>query len=479
MANSNNSYLGLPPLPADLKAISSLLQRADELRLQDPVIAYWCSYYAAQQGIALRASAPANRAFLSALLSALESLRVSIGPSEAIDTESVSCVYVEDFALRVFNVADNEDRKGAATRSTAKKFLAAATFLEVLKVFEDKTPWESHAEKARYAKWKAADIAKAFREGRKPTPGPAGSSPDAELTPPSTQVFPSPPSPPSSVALPFHPAPQPKDMSPSTAAAQDRRFNAVRHSADTHQPNSNVWSTASTVGQDSRRTSTGSDSVDEGFYDTTRPSVPPSNIATGLGVLPTVGEEGHNVGAPPSPPSSVSSNASRKHRSRAGSLSQPAAPAARSASGHRRSRTSSLSSANSIASERAKSPTHFVPRGSPPSTAAYLAGVGVTSPSSTTSSPQVPQLPSQPPFPAQPYSTRHAYPTPSAPPSFPSAPPPPPIVPSHPSPPLELTPAVIAKAQKHCRFAISALDYEDAEQARKELRAALALLGER
>lgn len=42
---------------------------------------------------------------------------------------------------------------------------------------------------------------------------------------------------------------------------------------------------------------------------------------------------------------------------------------------------------------------------------------------------------------------------------------------------IELTPSVIAKAQKHCRFAISSLDYEDAEQARRELRAALAVLG--
>ena len=42
---------------------------------------------------------------------------------------------------------------------------------------------------------------------------------------------------------------------------------------------------------------------------------------------------------------------------------------------------------------------------------------------------------------------------------------------------FELTPSIIAKAQKHSRFAISALDYEDAAQARKELRAALAALG--
>jgi len=44
---------------------------------------------------------------------------------------------------------------------------------------------------------------------------------------------------------------------------------------------------------------------------------------------------------------------------------------------------------------------------------------------------------------------------------------------------MELTSTQIAKAQKHCRFAISALEYEDAEQARKELRAALAVLGDR
>lgn len=54
---------------------------------------------------------------------------------------------------------------------------------------------------------------------------------------------------------------------------------------------------------------------------------------------------------------------------------------------------------------------------------------------------------------------------------------PPPPAPSVPQPPPDLTPQVIARAQKHCRFAISALDYEDAAQAIKELRAALAVLG--
>jgi vacuolar protein sorting-associated protein VTA1 len=45
--------------------------------------------------------------------------------------------------------------------------------------------------------------------------------------------------------------------------------------------------------------------------------------------------------------------------------------------------------------------------------------------------------------------------------------------------PVELTPERITKAQRHARFAISALDYEDSEQAKKELRTALAILGGR
>lgn len=92
------------------------------------------------------------------LLAVLERMKKEVGPSDAVDIESVSSAYVENFGLRIFGMADNEDRKGEATRfvihqcakleilthytihrATAKKFLAAANFLEVLKIFP-KTP---------------------------------------------------------------------------------------------------------------------------------------------------------------------------------------------------------------------------------------------------------------------------------------------------------------------------------------------------
>lgn len=52
-------------------------------------------------------------------------------------------------------------------------------------------------------------------------------------------------------------------------------------------------------------------------------------------------------------------------------------------------------------------------------------------------------------------------------------PPPPPA----PVPPPQLTPKQIAQAQKHCRYAISALDYEDFERARQDLLDALKIIG--
>ena len=56
------------------------------------------------------------RTFLFDLLDLLEKMKSEIGPNDAIDDESASSAYVENFALRVFTLADNEDRKGNATR---------------------------------------------------------------------------------------------------------------------------------------------------------------------------------------------------------------------------------------------------------------------------------------------------------------------------------------------------------------------------
>lgn len=162
----------LPNPPPELKALLPFVQRANELRSADKVIAYWCCYYAAQLGISGNAKETEAKMYLLTLMDTLEDLKSKLGDNDAVINDTASAAYVENFALKVFVGADNEDRSGKATRATAKKFLAAGQFIELLKIFGTLEP--EMQEKIKYAKWKAADIAKAFKEGRKPQPGPEG-----------------------------------------------------------------------------------------------------------------------------------------------------------------------------------------------------------------------------------------------------------------------------------------------------------------
>ena len=93
-------------------------------------------YHAAQVGISARVKEPTARAYLSPLLTLLENTKKEIGPNDAVDNDAVAAAYVENFALKVFGMADSEDRAGKITRGTAKKFLVAANLLELLQVFD-------------------------------------------------------------------------------------------------------------------------------------------------------------------------------------------------------------------------------------------------------------------------------------------------------------------------------------------------------
>ncbi|PIA38215.1 hypothetical protein AQUCO_02800111v1 [Aquilegia coerulea] len=60
--------------------------------------------------------------------------------------------------------------------NTAKTFYAASIFFEILNQFGEIQP--DLEQKQKYAVWKAADIRKALKEGRKPVPGPPGGDDD-------------------------------------------------------------------------------------------------------------------------------------------------------------------------------------------------------------------------------------------------------------------------------------------------------------
>lgn len=48
-------------------------------------------------------------------------MKKELGHTDAVDNESVGAAYVENFAMKVFTSADNEDRKGEATRCAASR----------------------------------------------------------------------------------------------------------------------------------------------------------------------------------------------------------------------------------------------------------------------------------------------------------------------------------------------------------------------
>jgi len=157
---------GVPP---SLKQIQVFVVHATQLEKHDPLMSYHCRYYAIQEGIKLRTSHTddGSKKFLIQQMDALEKQKVSLGAK--LEDPNNGKSYAEQFSLRVFDVADNEDRAGTANKNTAKNFLAASQFIEVLKQFGELS--DELTEKQRYAKWKAVDISTALKNGLTPKPG--------------------------------------------------------------------------------------------------------------------------------------------------------------------------------------------------------------------------------------------------------------------------------------------------------------------
>ncbi|KAG8703191.1 hypothetical protein FRC08_003017 [Ceratobasidium sp. 394] len=160
--------LRLPQVPADLKHVLPFLQRAQEVRARDPYVCYWSLYYVAHLGMG-RPKTKENKHFLAAVVDQLEGMKRSMKTRRQITDEAAGSLYIRRFGFNVFEAANNEDIQGNASRATAKKFLAASYFLEILRLFG---PLDIEVEETiKYAKFKAADIVRSLREGVTPTPG--------------------------------------------------------------------------------------------------------------------------------------------------------------------------------------------------------------------------------------------------------------------------------------------------------------------
>ncbi|KAJ1907483.1 hypothetical protein IWQ60_011854 [Tieghemiomyces parasiticus] len=220
--------------PEELRFVNPYLQRARELHTHDPVIAYYCQFYAVKLALGKDARSPAAEEFLIQLVEDLEGRKAALAHEPAFQDDAAGRAHLERFALRIFGGADDEDRAGRATKTTALNFLAASIFIELVRVFGDLPP--ALEEKLRYAKWKAREITLALKEGRTPTPGtgeemsPAPAVvviPPVEPAPtPAATIASAAPSPPAAAAHPA--APSPTNLFPTVPVPPARHRHPAR-----------------------------------------------------------------------------------------------------------------------------------------------------------------------------------------------------------------------------------------------------------
>ena len=105
-------------IPSELSAITPFLSRATELKIREPIISYYCSFYAAQLALSSNAKSSDSQNFLLNLLDDLEKIKADLilKYEDILTNDLVGFAHVSNFALKVFLTADNEDRSGKSSR---------------------------------------------------------------------------------------------------------------------------------------------------------------------------------------------------------------------------------------------------------------------------------------------------------------------------------------------------------------------------
>ncbi|RWS27890.1 uncharacterized protein B4U80_01336 [Leptotrombidium deliense] len=109
-----------------------------------------------------------SRTFLINVMTWLEEFKKSHKENELVTNEVVAQAHIENYAMKLFERADKEDRAGAANKGTSKVYFTASQVLDCLTVFPDSS--EEAAQKSKYAKWRAAYINKCLKSGDTPLP---------------------------------------------------------------------------------------------------------------------------------------------------------------------------------------------------------------------------------------------------------------------------------------------------------------------
>ncbi|KAK3671260.1 hypothetical protein LTR78_008895 [Recurvomyces mirabilis] len=158
------------PLPTKLKAagLQPFASRAGQLEKYRPIAWYWISYHTLQTILSrqLHLGDEASQTYALKLMDTLETYKTNNSHNDAIVDDVAAKAYMENFALETFNKADAQQRDGKVGKGTVDTFTAAATFIDVLGIWGAVD--EELGKKGRFAKFHAVRIAKAIKAGEDP-----------------------------------------------------------------------------------------------------------------------------------------------------------------------------------------------------------------------------------------------------------------------------------------------------------------------
>lgn len=418
-------------IPPALKTadVQRFATRAAQLEKYKPVVSYWLEYFILQIILnkQLHATDDEVQGYAVQLMDKLEAFKTANASNDAVIDDVTAKAYMEEFALETFERADSAQRANKVTRSTADAFQAAATFLDVQAIW---APLESEcAAKSKFAKFHALRIAKALKAGEDPN----ATNPKAEE--------------------PVKPAEEDEGIEAELQELENPGQNQGGNAGDYKSP------TAETV------------------PNSVQPSRPESTLQGGPSAPPTLPTK--NINEPevsPIEPTDVSAP-------QAGSIGGGYFPSVPSGTANYKPPSVDVSTPLDTSMDVDTQPD--LPSAPPQDAAGFYSSQppAPPKPSSPYERPERPtpdvataQAPLNPPVQAP--TLRSPFtPAPSAAPSHASQPPSVPMSSGPPPGGYKTDDESVMAAQKHAKWAISALNFEDVPTAVKELRVALQNLG--
>jgi vacuolar protein sorting-associated protein VTA1 len=157
-------------IPAKLKTadVQRFATRAAQLEKYRPVVSYWLEYFILQIILnkQLHTTDDEVQNYAIELMDKLEAYKSANATNDAVVDDVAAKAYMEEFGLETFERAEKAQRENKVTRATADTFQAAATFLDVQTIW---APLEGEcAAKSKFAKFHALRIAKALKAGEDP-----------------------------------------------------------------------------------------------------------------------------------------------------------------------------------------------------------------------------------------------------------------------------------------------------------------------